>query len=475
MSQFSKTLRLPQPPPTRLSPPVLPPPATPAAPPPVAVASDPLWVADEFNILRRLGLWFALAFVFARFSLVSEIISYGMGMKPFLIIVLGPPAVACVFLTGGLRRSLRQRAGIAFLAFIIWLLVVTPFSVWKGGTLKLLSSSFQTEFSMFFMVAGLTLTMQDCRRMAWAIGLASMVNILASLRFGSMVNGRFAMQFGTLMNPNDYGTHMLLCAPFLLFMFFSSNRISFLRLLSISAAALGLFMVFRTGSRSAILALGAMMLFILVRATVSQRIVLVSSLGLLSFVALLTLPRVTLQRYVTIFTNQVEDVESMHEYLVSVGSSEARKELLKNSLRLTFENPLFGVGPGMFAVGEADLATSEGQRGHWQVSHNSYTEVSSESGIPGFLFFVLTMLFAMGTLWRIYRLASQSPALVFARNLSFCLLLSLVGFSISIFFASMAYRYYVPALVGLVVAFASAFEHEMRQQQAQQNSRALAN
>ena len=55
------------------------------------------------------------------------------------------------------------------------------------------------------------------------------------------------------------------------------------------------------------------------------------------------------------------------------------------------EHPIFGVGPGIFTVGEADLAKSEGQAAQWHVSHNSYTQVSSEMGIPGLLLYLAAL------------------------------------------------------------------------------------
>jgi hypothetical protein len=41
------------------------------------------------------------------------------------------------------------------------------------------------------------------------------------------------------------------------------------------------------------------------------------------------------------------------------------------------------------------------------------------------------------------------------------MMVSILGFSICIFFASMSYRYYLPGLVGLTVAFATAAKREM--------------
>jgi O-antigen ligase len=64
------------------------------------------------------------------------------------------------------------------------------------------------------------------------------------------------------------------------------------------------------------------------------------------------------------------------------GSLDARQELLKQSIQVTLQHPIFGVGPGNFqAITES-----------WHVTHNTYTELSSETGLPGLALF-LAILF----------------------------------------------------------------------------------
>jgi hypothetical protein len=41
------------------------------------------------------------------------------------------------------------------------------------------------------------------------------------------------------------------------------------------------------------------------------------------------------------------------------------------------------------------------------------------------------------------------------------MMVSFVGFCISIFFSSISYRYYLPSLVGLTIAFSAAAQREM--------------
>ena len=57
-------------------------------------------------------------------------------------------------------------------------------------------------------------------------------------------------------------------------------------------------------------------------------------------------------------------------------STQDRQQLLWRSIEVTKEHPLFGVGPGNFAQ----------LSGNWHVAHNSFTQMSSEGGIPALIF-----------------------------------------------------------------------------------------
>jgi len=64
------------------------------------------------------------------------------------------------------------------------------------------------------------------------------------------------------------------------------------------------------------------------------------------------------------------------------GSLDARRELLMQSIQTSFRYPIFGVGPGNF----------QAYTRSWHVTHNTYTQLSSETGFPGLALF-LAILF----------------------------------------------------------------------------------
>jgi len=428
---------------------------------PSLVATDRLWGADESNALRRLGVFMLLLYGFVRFSFVSEIANHITNSRPFLVLGLGLPATALMLISGGIRRTFRARPAYFMAGLMLWLLLVTPFSFWRGGSVEVLTQAFETEFSMLFLLAGLLLTIREVDKFFSVLALSGAFVILASFYYGSEEGGRFGFSFGSLENANDYATHLLLVMPFLLLVVFNSSS-SILRYSGGVFILLGLYLVLKTGSRGALLALLGMLCFFFLKSNMAQRAAIALTVGALTAVLLFALPHSTVQRYLTLVDSSVEEQAATDfEMGQAVGSATARKDLLTNSLMVTATHPLVGVGPGMFAASDAERAKDEGRRGNWLVTHNSYTEISSETGVPGFVLFVGALLSSWLLLGRVYARAKKDPRFVLIRNAAFCIMLSILGFSICIFFAAMSYRYYLPTLVGLSIAFAAAAQREM--------------
>jgi O-antigen ligase len=159
-----------------------------------------------------------------------------------------------------------------------------------------------------------------------------------------------------------------------------------------------------------------------------------------------------------LFTDKTENQEE------AVESTAARTKLLKSSIRFTIQHPIFGVGPGEFSDYEASAAKSEGRRAAWQVTHNAYTQVSSEVGVPALIFFLASIVMSFRTFRRVYRTARARPELRSMATASFCCQLSMVGFCTAIVFLSLAYTMYLPAMSGLAFAFSQSLEREMTDQ-----------
>jgi len=184
------------------------------------------------------------------------------------------------------------------------------------------------------------------------------------------------------------------------------------------------------------------------------RIGALAATAAISLLVLVVLPQTLLHRYATLFSNDSDDTEAIQ-------STAARTHLLKSSIQFTIQHPILGVGPGEFSDYEASVAKSEGRRGAWQVTHNAYTQVSSEAGVPALLFFLAAIIMSFRAFGRVYRAARYRPELRSMAMACFCCQLSLVGFCTAIMFLSLAYTMYLPTMSGLALAFSGSLNREL--------------
>jgi len=415
--------------------------------------------ADVNNPLRKLGFYLAIAFIFCRFTLLGELVLTKLNFDPHLIRIIGIPTVVLAVITGGLWPVLRSRLALTWLGLLIWMSLSAPLSFWPGGSSSLILNYLKGQLPMILIIGGLVLTWRECKVVLMTMALACGVNVLCGKFFTANpdTDSRLGLELGTIGNANDLTAHLLFVLPMVLFVLLISNRNWLRRILCVAVLGYGVYFCAATGSRGGLVAFAAAGLFILIRAPGRVRIGAVAASGAMFLLVLAFLPHSLLQRYGTLFSNDIDDQEA-------VESTAARTHLLKSSIQFTIRHPLFGVGPGEFSDYEAANAKGEGRRGAWAVTHNAYTQVSSEAGIPALLFFLASIVMAFRTFGRVYRAARSRPELRPMAMACFCCQLSLVGFCTAIMFLSLAYTIYLPTMSGLAMAFSGSLERELAEQ-----------
>jgi O-antigen ligase len=88
----------------------------------------------------------------------------------------------------------------------------------------------------------------------------------------------------------------------------------------------------------------------------------------------------------------------------------------------------------------------------WLNTHNTYTQVSSESGIPGFIFFVSAIIACIRMNYRVYKQTALIKGLEDYAAVSLCMLLSIIAFSANAFFDQQAYTFPLPIIAGVSTA-----------------------
>jgi O-antigen ligase len=125
--------------------------------------------------------------------------------------------------------------------------------------------------------------------------------------------------------------------------------------------------------------------------------------------------------------------------------------MLIQSLKITARHPLLGVGPGVFpTVARRDRVANHIYGGAALVSHNTYTEYSSESGVLALVFWVGTLFFCIRYALQAFRsMSGVDDALAAAARDT---LAAMVALAVGSFFLSLAYGLKIPVLLGLTVA-----------------------
>ena len=337
---------------------------------------------------------------------------------------------ALVFSSGSIRWYLPWEVIFLLLLGVqLWLTV--PFSpVWRGGAFyKTLDFS-----KVLLLVVVMIQVVQSMKRLRWilfvqaasvaAIAITTIVN--AHMRRGRL-EGVLSGSYG---NSNDLALMIDISLPLCLALALTTR--SYWKKLAWAFAMLAMiYTVFLSASRAGALALVIVALICLWQFGVKGRRFYLVLLVPIAMIVLWLHGGHSLRERI----GQTSlDPTTNSQKTEASESAQARKELLLKSLEVTAEHPLFGVGPGNFVV----------ISGMWHATHNSYTQISAEGGIPAFLLYVLILWRAIANLRAIRKYPKTEKGI---RVFSMALEASLAAYLVGSFFASVAYLLFPYCLV----------------------------
>jgi O-antigen ligase len=425
--------------------------ATPEAASPVRPSSpaQPFPVSD-FDPRRG-----KVAFVFAMIYLaiiISRILDVTVSFLKIPLITSVAMCVALLF-SGNALALLSKRMGLLLCTFTFWLGLTSVAGVWRTGSLPSAESAVMSLALVFVLVGSIT-TPQRLKKALYVFGFSSLVAVSQSFFFGDMSTGRLQISRGTFKDPNIYAITLLVGIPFLLF-FVGQTRLSIFKLFGIAGVLLLLKTILYTGSRGSLIAMGVLALLLFFRVSAQQKLVLMLGMAVLLPAAYIMSPEYLKLRYLTLFSSDVQTTDERLREKVEGGdlaSTESRLALIQASLRMTFHHPVFGVGPGNFPTANFDEIQRETGRKVWLVSHNSYTQVSSETGIPGFLIFVAMLGIAVRDTQKVLSAArSPRPPPPLLVDCAGCINLATITIGFGAFFLSIAYEPMIYILIGLSI------------------------
>ena len=137
-----------------------------------------------------------------------------------------------------------------------------------------------------------------------------------------------------------------------------------------------------------------------------------------------------------------------------------RRYLLEKSILYTLQFPVFGVGMAQFGVYEGEHNQVVGTHGYWHEAHNTYTQISSECGIPALVLFIAGIVSTFLLVNRVYRQARKRPECEDIRIATFCIMLAMTTYCTAITFVNFGYFFYLPAMSSLAIAVYRAAQDE---------------
>ena len=418
---------------------------------------------DQTSSFERLGFNVLLVFLFLAFSRIFDVKFGTLHITGVAYRIV----FAMVLLSRGFVTALRTNIGKALLGFTICIGLSVPFSLWRGGSLPIFRDTWlMFSFVGFLAVAGLISNYNQFRRVFNTIVWALFVFALIANIFGISDNGRLFLENGKFANPNEMAQALLIGLPLWGATFASSRSVGG-KAFALAAMLLVLATTFRTGSRGAMIGFVVMVGVFFFRASVPDKMKLI--IGCVVMVGLIvgTMPGKLVSRYKSTLEDDAGDDQMDATMRDSAASStQSRKMLLKKSLLFTIRHPLFGVGVGMFEVADAAYSTQQGRKGQWLGTHNSYTQVSSELGIPGFLFYVASIVMALKGPYALYKKTRGDPRLADMGYLALGIHYCMIVYSVTVLFDHIAYTIMLPVLGGLAAALVRAAEPEIKRIQS---------
>jgi O-antigen ligase len=403
--------------------------------------------------LEKVGFGSLSFFVFSICSSAVDLTPGLRSIRPSLIAAF--VCLSILFVSGKAAALLRNKIIVIFIALTLWLVVSVPFSVWPRGAVSTIIGSWQVPFLVLFIAGGLIWTSSQCRKIGNLIGYSAITLSLIALALNQREDGegRLMLQGSRYGNPNDLALMVLMALPFLCFMIMRRGN-GIRRLIGLAGIPPILVTIAETGSRGAMI--GAAMAFLAVFLSVgwARKIKLLIAASIALAVILTVAPARTTTRFLT-FLGDGERVTSATDQVSAIESARARRMLLMDSITVTLQNPLFGVGAGNFQVAQDKLAKARGETlGNWHLTHNTYTQISSESGLPGLFLFLMALFFCFRSISRVLRIPVPSGSTEWQdiNGIAFALRVCLAAFLSVAFFDSLAYSPVLTMLLGLSIS-----------------------
>lgn len=348
-----------------------------------------------------------------------------------------------------MRYTKEMRVAVVLLS---WAIVTIPFSIWPGGSVRVLSDLYLKALIVFWLLANTVSTLERLRAVAWGLSLMALPLAATALQNFALhrdlagaslgPGGRiFGYDAALTQNPNDLALMLNLILPLTIGLFFS-NRRPMARGLLAGLIALDASAIVVTFSRGGFLSLLTTFFLYLHRLYRSREKTWVVIALVLAVAIVPLLPQGYLHRIDTITNIQADQT----------GSAGQRWDLTRAALIFVVNHPLIGAGLGM-----NQLAVNEILGPIWHDVHNVYLEYAVDLGWVGFTLFLVLLLTCIQSAARVRDRSASLPELSTLSALAEAIRIALTTFAVAALFSPVAYSFYFYYFAGLAVALPTVY------------------
>jgi putative inorganic carbon (hco3(-)) transporter len=345
--------------------------------------------------------------------------------------IAGVLALLAFVLSLGQIRQRLPREVICLMLLIVQLFLAAFLSpVWSGGAFFRTLNFAKVPLIVIVMALSVR-TEKRLLRLLFVQAAAVAVISAAAIWKSRLLVGRLE-GIGNYSNPNDLALAIVISLPLCLALLFCSRKKIWKACWIVAMLAMT-YAIFLTASRAGFIALIVMTAAVLWGFGIKQRRYYLVALTAVVGIVLWLSSAGTLKGRLQGIVDPTSNVASAY------GSSEARQALFWRSIHVTMEHPLFGIGAGNF----------DSISGNWHDPHNSYTQMSSEGGMPAFILYIVILWCGFENVTAAKRRAGGRPKL---KVLADALRASMFGFMAGSYFGSDCYQFFPYFLIAYTTA-----------------------
>ncbi len=361
----------------------------------------------------------------------------GLDMIPIGKIAGGMALFALIFIVpvGG-RHKLTIELKVLLLLLGQMILCI-PFAAWRGGAYDTVINKFSKGVIVAILIYMVSTSVNEVRKLlAIQAGTIAAVTVVSVFIHHTEYGRLTGIQKGILENPNDLAINIAINFPLCVAFFFAAKKPLAKVFWGVSLIFM-LWGVVATYSRSGLIAMVVTVAICIWEFGIrGKRTALLVSAVLIGMIGI---------GVVVVTPNYLIRIESMAlgniEGSGDRGSLEARKELLRESVRLMVRHPIFGVGPGNFSSYTLT----------WRVAHNTYTELGAEAGVPAVFLFLLMLGLTLRKIRRVRKLPGYESS-EDIRLWTSALWAAMAAYMAGALFASTEYNLFPYFMVGYICA-----------------------